>query len=39
MSVGPTIAVLQHGSSVVDLSAVRRRDRLGRLVHEYEIGA
>ena len=27
------------GSGVVDLSAVRRRDRLGGLIHEYEIAA
>jgi putative transposase len=27
------------GSRVVDLSAVRRRDRLGGLLHEYEIAA
>jgi len=27
------------GSGVVDLTAVRRRDRLGGLVHEYEIAA
>jgi putative transposase len=30
---------LPRGSGVVDLSTVRRRDRLGGLVHEYEIAA
>jgi putative transposase len=34
----PTRAV-PHGSGVLDLSAVRRRDRLGGLLHEYEIAA
>jgi hypothetical protein len=28
-----------YGSGVVDLSAVRRRDRLGGLLHEYDIAA
>jgi transposase InsO family protein len=34
----PTRAV-PHGSGALDLSAVRRRDRLGGLLHEYEIAA